>query len=301
MCEVTVVHRDDVSIKVTGPEDVEPLPPSPAVEHGPGQLKSVRQLRVIPKSMKKVQLGGLNVVWTETDGAVGELALEKQIIPVASVMTGIPDPKPRTYLEPNAQLEDEALSLARTVYFNVHGPTAYRVTNWALIITLIVVFGGGLFIAFGIWLNRWLRSRHQEEQEWVDPRPAHIIAFESLAALREARFAEQGLYEMYFVRISEIIRAYLKKRFGINGLEMTSQEIADWARSTALSPAEQSAINDFLYATDIVKFANVKPDETEIDIVTRQAHGLIELTRDRVEEQIKASSEHTPSTTEVGS
>ena len=216
-------------------------------------------------------------------------------------MTGIPDPKPRTYLEPNAQLEDEALSQARTVYFNVHGPTAYRVTNWALIITLIVVFGGGLFIAFGIWLNRWLRSRHQEEQEWVDPRPAHIIAFESLAALREARFAEQGLYEMYFVRISEIIRAYLKKRFGINGLEMTSQEIADWARSTALSPAEQSAINDFLYATDIVKFANVKPDETEIDIVTRQAHGLIELTRDRVEEQIKASSEHTPSTTEVGS
>ena len=73
MCEVTVVHRDDVSIKVTGPEDVEPLPPSPAVA-GPGQLKSVRQLRVIPKSMKKVQLGGLNVVWTETDGAVGELA-----------------------------------------------------------------------------------------------------------------------------------------------------------------------------------------------------------------------------------
>ena len=253
----------------------------------------------MPKSMKKVQLGGLNVVWTETDGAVGELTLDKQIIPVASVMTGIPDPKPRTYLEPNMQLEDSALPQARSVFFNEHGPIAYRVTNWALIITLIVVFGGSIFIALGVWLNRWMRSRHQEAEEWVDPRPAHIIAFESLAALKEARFAEQGLYEMYFVRISEIIRAYLKKRFGINGLEVTSKEIADWARSTALAPAEQAAINDFLYATDIVKFANVKPDETEIDIVTRQAHGLIELTRDRVEAQTIASGERTPPRTEV--
>ena len=301
LCEVTVVHRDDVSIKVTGPDDIEPLAPSPAIQHGSDLLKSVRQLRVIPKSMKKVQLEGLTVVWTETDGAIGELTLDKQIIPVASVMTGLTDPRPRTYLEPNMQLEGDALTQAKSAFFNHHGPVAYRVTNWALIITLIVVFGGSLFIGLGVWLNRWLRSRQQEEEEWVDPRPAHIIAFESLAALKETRLPEQGLYEVYFVRISEILRAYLKKRFGINGLEMTSQEIADWARSEALAPEQQAAINDFLYATDIVKFANVKPDETEIDIVTRQAHGLIELTRDRTAEQTAASGEAATSRTGVAS
>ena len=52
---------------------------------------------------------------------------------------------------------------------------------------------------------------------------------------------------------------------------MTSEEISSWARDTRLESDAQNAITDFLYETDIVKFANVTPSLDEIDTITRQA------------------------------
>ncbi|MEE2757788.1 MAG: hypothetical protein VYA30_14120 [Myxococcota bacterium] len=281
VCEMTIIHRDDVTLTVTSPADVTPLAASPAQAHGDGQLKSVRRFQVIPKSMKKVHIQQLVVVWTEADGGVGEHPVPGLRIPVQSLMTGVTDPKPRTYDRPGQDVDTADATKAKERFFDAHGPTPYRVTNWPLLITLMVLFGGGAFTLLGIWLNRWLKARQAEPAPWVDPRPAHIIAYESLDILQADRLPEQDRFEDYYVRISEIIRAYLKKRYGINGLEMTSEEIRTWAARERLGPERERALTDFLYETDIVKFANVKPNMVEIEIITKQAHGLIELTRRR--------------------
>jgi hypothetical protein len=155
----------------------------------------------------------------------------------------------------------------------------------------MVLIGGGLGVALGIWINRWLRARQAEDGPWVDPRPAHVIALVALHSLIEEQLPSQALYEEYYVRISEIVRGYLKRRYGINGLEMTSQEIRDWAQEVHLEHDAQNAITDFLYETDIVKFANVTPSPDEIDTITRQARGLIELTKVVVSEPEETENE----------
>ncbi|MBV71398.1 MAG: hypothetical protein CMH52_08605 [Myxococcales bacterium] len=293
VCELIIIHREDVTLTVTSPADITPLSAPPAQAHGEGLLKSVRRLQVIPKSMKKVHIQELVIVWTEADGGIGEYPVSELRIPVQSMMTGVTDPKPRTYDVPVLDSEAADLQSEKKRFFNAHGPIPYRVTNWPLLITLLVLVGGAVFTLLGIWLNRWLKARQTEPAPWVDPRPAHIIAYEALDLLRSERLPDKDLFEDYYVRISEIIRAYLKKRYGINGLEMTSEEIRTWAARTRLGPDPERALTDFLYETDIVKFANVKPNMVEIEIITKQAHGLIELTRRSETEQGGAADEGT--------
>jgi len=270
ICTLTIIHRSDVSITVTSPSEIQTLKPEPAKPHGEGKLKSIRQLKITPDSMKKVHIKELAISWTESDESVGVLPIPEQRVVVSSMMVGVKDPKPRTYGTPSQTTVD---------FFEAHGPTPYRVTNWLLIITLLVIFGGGFGVLIGMWLNRWLRARNRVELPWVDPRPAHVIAFEALGKLTAERLPEQGLNEEYYVRLSEIVRGYFKRRYDINGLEMTSEEITAWTQSAQLSEEAKSAISHFLYETDIVKFANVKPSVAEIDAITHQATGLIELTQ----------------------
>ena len=295
VCTLTIIHRNDVSITVTSPEDVRALPSSPAQAHGNGKLKSLRALQIMPASMKKVHVKDLVVVWTEADGSVGEYSIPAQRVVVQSVMTEVKEPKPKTYGEPQGEPQQ---------FWGRHGPTPYVVTNWPLIITLLVLVGGGIGALIGIWLNRWLRGRRGEAAPWVDPRPAHVIALEGLQYLVAARLPEQGLYETYYVRLSEIIRGYLKRRYGINGLEMTSEEIRLWTETEQMEESARTAITDFLYETDIVKFANVKPSPAELDTVTRQARGLIALTQndesDEPQEDVAEETELSPTASADG-
>ena len=60
---------------------------------------------------------------------------------------------------------------------------------------------------------------------------------------------------------------------------MANMVLEEWDRVTQLDETAQIAITDFLYETDIVKFANVTPSSDEIDTITRQARGLISLTQ----------------------
>ncbi len=269
VCSLTVVHRTDVSITVTAPEEVVSRPPTPATPHLEALLKSVREFELRPRSMRKLHVQGLVVVWTEATGGEGRLTIPGQKIPVKSVIGDAPEPEFLTFETPG---EDADGFWAR------HGPLPYRITNWPLIIVLLVLLGAGVGVGIGYLIKRYLDAHRSEPAPWVDPRPAHVIAFEALEKLIGESLPSQGLVKEYYFRLSEIVRSYLERRFGINGLEMTSDEIRSWLEGRSLSAKIRLSIDDFLGETDLVKFADFSPDDSATETVTRLARGLITLT-----------------------
>jgi len=270
LCSLSIVHRRDVSVTVTAPDDVIPLPSAPAEIHLTDMLKTVRTFRIQPRSMKKVKVEGMKVVWTETSGGQGELDIPGQKIPVKSVMTAIKDPKLRTFEEPGGDAE---------AFWALHGPIPYRVTNWPLIIVLLVILGAAIGIGIGVWIKRLLDGRQVEVDLGILPEEAHLEAAKELAQLESENLPAQERFEEYFVRLSEILRRYLKNRFRIQGLEWTSEELRDWFRSTSQSEEAQRALADFLLETDLVKFANVQATATAIGVMTTLAREVIDLTK----------------------
>lgn len=109
----------------------------------------------------------------------------------------------------------------------------------------------------GVW---WLRSRggHAAPEPELAP---HERARRDLAALELDRLPERGEVEPFYVRLSDIVRAYVEGRFGIAAPDRTTQEfLREASREAQLAGEHERDLAAFLRAADMVKFAEARPD-----------------------------------------
>ncbi|HUT24391.1 MAG TPA: BatD family protein, partial [Sumerlaeia bacterium] len=72
-----------------------------------------------------------------------------------------------------------------------------------------------------VWLlRRWLRPREREATGGPPPLPPDEEALHALAEMEMMRMAEREAAKPYYTRLSEILRRYLGRRYGFDGLEM---------------------------------------------------------------------------------
>ena len=139
--------------------------------------------------------------------------------------------------------------------------------------------GAGLLGLLGVWL--WRRRRRQAA---VPPRPAHEVAFEALARLRQTDFEDIEAMRQFHFEISEVVRGYVESRFALNATDLTTEEItAVLDQVRGLAGEDNACLRRFLAATDRVKFAAHEPSEEEIEGTYEGALSFVEATRERPE------------------
>lgn len=89
--------------------------------------------------------------------------------------------------------------------------------------------------------------------------PPHIVAMRRLQALKERKLWEKGMEKEYFTDLTDILRTYLDKRFGINAMEMTSRQIMQTLASYKYIADKKNLMRQVLDMADFVKFAKVRP------------------------------------------
>ncbi len=124
---------------------------------------------------------------------------------------------------------------------------------WWLIIILLLAIGLGI----------WILTR-PKQKGFIAPRrkPAptpYEVAMTRLKALKGRKLWEQGMEKEYFTELTDILRVYLDKRFGINAMEMTSRQIMDTLRLNPLIKDKREYMRRILDMADFVKFAKVRP------------------------------------------
>jgi hypothetical protein len=133
----------------------------------------------------------------------------------------------------------------------------------------VLVLSGAAFL----WWRR--RSPHP-----APPTPPHVLAFHALDELRRSDFGDPEAVRRYYFAISEVLRTYVERRFGLNATDLTTEEIVP--RLTAvdeLDSAQSGRLESFLLDTDQVKFAAHRPSEDEIEQSYERALGFVEATR----------------------
>ena len=127
--------------------------------------------------------------------------------------------------------------------------------------------GAALLVAILVFWYLYRRAGKPIDlaKEPVDERLPWEIALAELNALKASDLVAKGEYKEYYLRLSEIFRRYLERRYGIQALERTTYEIISEFRSLALEKKEEEIIHRFLDECDMVKFA--KYDPTPEDIV----------------------------------
>ena len=156
---------------------------------------------------------------------------------------------------------------------DIKGPLAARRAWWPWL--LAAALGA---LAWEAW-RRW-RTRPAAPGE--APAPAEpplapeVAAERALAALTAEGLWERGEHAAYYLRLTEILRAYLEARYGEPATAMTSVEVARLVKAKQPDLKAAAIVRELLQRADLVKFARIKagPDDGPND-----ARSLLEVVR----------------------
>ncbi len=146
------------------------------------------------------------------------------------------------------------------------GPLAEPVT---LSEVLPWIVGGLLIImlvAFAIYYYKRKRAHKPVFARKPKPLPPpHVEALTKLEELRLAKLWQAGKLKEYHSDITDIMRTYLKRRYGFDAVEMTTDEIFEVLKTENVNEQAFNKLNNVFVLADLVKFAKAQPTALEND------------------------------------
>ena len=209
-----------------------------------GRVERVREYVLQPFLPGEYELPPLTVTLNDSDS----ISSEALTIPVESVL---PDPE-------TADLLDIAEPL------DMPAPWWW----WALGALLLAVAAGGAW---------WWWKRRKEKLSAPRVVPPHEIALTALDALLSEGLLAGGAVELFYLRLSDILRHYIEDQFSLRAPEQTTEEfLAAMSRGPHIRRDHQTLLRDFLQRADMVKFAKFVPAAEETGGAVEAARLFIE-------------------------
>lgn len=147
------------------------------------------------------------------------------------------------------------------------------------------ILGGLALIAVIILLIWYLRRRKKkvlkETVPVIPPKPAYEEAREALDILKkeQAWKKEDEEIKHYYTALSDIIRRYIGRRWNVETMEHTTDEIINETEKAGIKAEVINELRLLLQEADLVKFAKSKPEEELRYNNLLQAENFIENTR----------------------
>ncbi len=159
---------------------------------------------------------------------------------------------------------------------DIRGPKSFVEKMW-----LYALIGLGVLLLIGAVIA-FIISNKKRLVHLAPLVPAHIIAYEALAALEKKGYIRKGQTQAYYTELSDIVRHYLENRFKIRAPEMTTEEfLVKLKEDSVLSLEHKGLLREFLVNCDLVKFAKYLPAEQEANLSFSSARKLIDQTKEQ--------------------
>jgi hypothetical protein len=158
-------------------------------------------------------------------------------------------------------------------------PSGWTQWLWAALIALLIA--GAVVAAIVLW-RRTRRTRPVAEVEQIlAPDEAALAA---LQRLREDDLVARGDFLAFYIRLGEILRAWLQARFDIPALERTTRGTMYFLRARRDADDWRKGALELLHAADRVKFANLPPTDGEAYDHVEQAEQVVAAARQALAE-----------------
>jgi hypothetical protein len=107
--------------------------------------------------------------------------------------------------------------------------------------------------------------------------PPHREALTALRVLEEKKLWQQGLVKQYYSEVTEIIRHFFERRWGIIALELTTDEILIQMKHIPDALQVWKEMESFFITADLVKFAKYDPSPAEHENEMRSAYEIVRM------------------------
>lgn len=134
------------------------------------------------------------------------------------------------------------------------------------------------YVGYRVWKKR--REREAAGGAPAAPaRPAHVIAFEELAILKEKKLWQQGHLKEFYTEVTAILRRYFENRYAMMAMEETTDEIIVGLRKLRFPEQMLGDVERILRRADLVKFAKVQPSIAEHEEMFTVVHMIVDRTK----------------------
>lgn len=138
-----------------------------------------------------------------------------------------------------------------------------EVFPWILLALLAILLG------LGIWLFLKRRKRKVDAEGNVVKGPVippYTKAIGDLENLKQQKLWQSGKVKEYFSSLTDIAREYIEGQFGVNAVEMTTDDILEEIKPLRFSSEAFNKLKDTMEVADLVKFAKYSASNLESDI-----------------------------------
>ena len=152
--------------------------------------------------------------------------------------------------------------------------TVGEMAPWILV---VMILGAIAIIIYTVYL----RKKSKKPLILFKPKPelpAHVLALEALNHLKDEALWKRGRFKEYYTGLTDILRVYAEKRFGVMAQEMTSDEILD-ALKIHTNDSILNKLKNLFFTADMVKFAKGIPESFENETNMDIAYDFVETTK----------------------
>lgn len=143
--------------------------------------------------------------------------------------------------------------------------------QWGVVAATTVVAIAAVYVAYQVVRRRLLRP--------PPPILPEVWALRALAELASFDWFEHAREREYYYRLTEIVRSYIERKFGLAAPERTTEEFLGMlVRRRSALPYDAQRLRDFLEACDVVKYAALEPRREDADGALATARAFVHAT-----------------------
>ena len=183
-------------------------------------------------------------------------------LPPLAVIRQLPEGKLDTLLF-NSQKVDVKTMPVDTATFVVHDIKPQIKYPFTFKEVLPYVGGAFLLAALIAMIVAFVKRRQKNAVEAAKAEPAHIVALRELDKYRGDKLWVPEKQKGFYSGVTDALREYLDKRYGVSAMEMTTKEIMDGLKGKDIPDELLTELKDLLERADYVKFAKYVANNDE--------------------------------------
>ena len=224
--------------------------PLPTVDNSDGTLTSATEIEAVLFKPGTHATPSLSVSVRRPDGTVIYKPARPIDVTVVSVLT--PDDTEKRDIRPQVDIPVPAI-----------WPWA---AGGAATLGLLAVAGGFL------WRRKFMGDSSLPPQPQNPPAEAALAELDRIEALN---LPAQARFEEHYILVANCLRQYIKGRFGIPALDLTTWQIKDMLTTRRSRGVDLDGFGQVLDESDLVKFARFLPGQDDAMTVIQQSRDLI--------------------------
>ena len=174
-------------------------------------------------------------------------------------VSSAPSPEFNIRVSPMFDPEEVKKEDIRDIYPPVKFP------NWLLVVLAVIAAAAFLYYLYRVTGKK--AGGIFRREPWADKRTAYQRAYDRTTVLENSSLVQREKIKEFYIGLTSVFRLYLTEEFALSAELFTTRDLTRQMKRSGIGVKNVSMARDFLNRADMVKFAKLRPESVNPDLM----------------------------------